>query len=71
MDLPASALLTNSQIVRLLRKRHPGVGNSLGQLVLCFEDSWYGTANVQLEDYGRVDSLAYEVEQVATAEVKE
>jgi hypothetical protein len=61
LDLPSSALLTNWQLARQLTREHPGVRDTLRQLVQCFEDAWYGGMSAGQAEFGLAGTLAERV----------
>ena len=60
--LPFSTLMTNSQIIREMKVEHPAVLRPLRELVLCYEDAWYGGQTVSAEQYMHADGLAQQME---------
>lgn len=42
LGLGESALMTNRQLTARLAREHPALREPLKQLVICFEDAWYG-----------------------------
>ncbi|MBN2083347.1 DUF4129 domain-containing protein [bacterium] len=68
LDLPAATLMTNSQVLRLVGKRHPRTVPDLRQLVVCYEDAWYGGAACSGGDYELADRLAGTISTAVTRE---
>jgi hypothetical protein len=60
--VPFSTLMTNSQIIRSVKASHPGLVKPLGELVLAFENAWYGGQQVDAESYRQADRLAESME---------
>jgi hypothetical protein len=63
LEIPWSAVQTNTQVVRGLSKEHPTVRGPLQNLVDCFEDAWYGCRSCGRTDYELAVQLASEVVQ--------
>lgn len=58
LDLPASTLTTNSVLVRKVRSGHPALHDEFSQLVRIFEDAWYGSLDVDGNQYREAAALA-------------
>jgi len=58
---PGLALTTNHQLTRRVAKRYPSVGTQFRDLVLCYEDAWYGGLPCGSADYTRAGELAERV----------
>ena len=61
LDFPASAVNTNSVIIRQVRKGHPGLEPQFRILVLQFEDVWYGTNVCNRLEYANAARAATEL----------
>lgn len=58
---PGLALTTNHQLMRRVAKRYPSVRTQFRELVLCYEDAWYGGMPCGAGDYTRAGELAERV----------
>ncbi|MCB1188005.1 DUF4129 domain-containing protein [bacterium] len=58
LDMPASALTTNSMLVRQVRREHPTLQAEFSELVRLFEDAWYGSLDCDRPHYSAAASLA-------------
>jgi len=61
LEVPTSALLTNTQMVQRLKKNRPLVAAPFGELVKIFEDTWYGGLACGAEQHRRVLALGEQV----------
>jgi hypothetical protein len=61
LELGESALLTNRQLVSRLAKERPALREPLKQLVICFEDAWYGGLPCGVDDLAQAVRLAESV----------
>lgn len=64
LNLPTAALMTNSQIRRRVVSRNPALQGAMGDLVIAFEDCWYGGVTAGQQDYERASGLAHSIEDV-------
>lgn len=71
LELPASTLLTNTQLQRRLGKRMPAVATPFGELVGLYEDAWYGGLDCSKEQHDRALTLSERVADVATRDAHE
>lgn len=62
LNLPTAAVMTNSQISRRMSQRHPALQGALGELIVSYEDCWYGGAAVQRREYETAVRLARSIE---------
>ena len=61
IEMPASSVLTNTQLVRALALENPDTAAPLKQFVGCFEDAWYGGLPCGSIDYHEAARLADQV----------
>jgi hypothetical protein len=61
LELPASTVQTNTQLLRRIGQDYPAAHGALTDLVQCFEDAWYGSLPCDRGDYDRSSRLAGEV----------
>jgi hypothetical protein len=54
LDLPASALQTNTQLLRLVRKANTAAAAPFGAAAAAFEDAWYGNMPCSRIEYDEV-----------------
>lgn len=66
LDLPASAVQTNWQLMRIVAREHPAAAGSFPGLVAIFEDAWYGGLDADSAHYSRADELAGGIERALT-----
>lgn len=62
-QLPYSALMTNTQVKRRFKREFPAVLNPFSDLVLAYENAWYGGHEISVDSYSSADKLAQTVEQ--------
>lgn len=65
---PGLALTTNHQLTRRVTKRYPSLNAPFRELVLCYEDAWYGGMPCGAADYTRARELAERVAARVTEE---
>lgn len=61
IEMPASTVLTNRQLVRVLSNDYPQVSAPLMAFVGCFEDAWYGGLCCGSAEYYEAAKLAEQV----------
>jgi len=68
LEMPDSPLRTNSQVMRWIERRYPAAGSGFGELVRCYEDTWYGGQPLSAAEYSRAGERAAGVESTVSAE---
>lgn len=59
---PDAVLTTNRQLMRRVARRFPSLSQPFRELVLCYEDAWYGSMPCGSADYSRAGELAARLE---------
>lgn len=63
LRMPASAVLTNTQVLRRLKRNMPFAAAPFGEIATIFEDTWYGQQPSTKENYKHVSECAGRIEQ--------
>lgn len=62
LEMPEAPLRTNTQVQRWVGRHHPAATTSFGELVICFEDAWYGLLPCSAADFDRAGGYAERIE---------
>ncbi len=57
LNMPASSLQTNHQVLAFARRNHLAAESSLRKLIAIFEDAWYGSFPCGREEYSESEQL--------------
>jgi hypothetical protein len=71
LEVPASTLLTNTQLKRKLGKRMPSAETPFREFVGIYEDTWYGGFDCSNEQHALALALSEQVADVATRDTYE